>query len=101
MATMRDNGYRLLIFFNLETELCFCPIPTTNKVGISLGTAVRSSSSSPQLCGRKRVLDSMRRRPSRKKPSISRINVGTIDSTESLPKLAHAPQWFQTFKGLD
>jgi len=73
---------RVLILdpFNLETKSCSCPIPTTNKVGISLGIAVRSSSSIPQPCGRKRVLDSIRRRPSRKRPSLSRINVGTIDS---------------------
>src|ERR1700737_4069784 len=55
-----------------------------NKVGISTGIVVRSSSSIPQLCGRKRVFDSMRRRPSRKSPSLSRINVGTIESTDKI-----------------
>src|SRR5215472_13767323 len=51
-----------------------------NSTGLSLGTSVRSSSSIAQPRGRKRVVERMSRRPSRKRPSLSRIYVGTADS---------------------
>ena len=47
---------------------------------LSLGTSVRSSSRIPQPCGRNRVFAKMSLSPSRKRPSLWRMYVGTPDS---------------------